>query len=82
MVVIAGCSEGVREQSGGNPEIATVISDVDQPARRTVAMTNIAVSATQAATFEQIHPVPGVITLSTTAKSPSWPVQAAGRGQR
>lgn len=69
VIVIAGCSDAVPEETDVDADTPAVSAEVDQSARRTVVMTNIAVSATEAATFEQIHPIPGVITLSTTATS-------------
>ena len=50
-------------------ESATAQAPMAAPGSRTVVLTNVRVSETDAATFEQIHLLPGDITLETTSES-------------
>jgi hypothetical protein len=58
-----GCSDNAPDDA----DVKAITTDLG---RRTVVISNVALTPDEAATFEQIHPVPGVSTLSTTATVP------------
>jgi len=74
-IALHGCSsEDSTEPTAALPAVSSSVAapqqfDAEVVGYRTVAMTNVAVSATEPATFEQIHLVPGEIVLRTTSRS-------------